>query len=178
MDLLEKLTMILSKKGVDEEIIKESLAELGEGEEPKPTEADPAEEEKPVEKKETQAEAQQGEEPEDKPTEKDAPAPTEAPAEDVVPVEEANKAIEGAVQEATAEKEAENEELKAHLDELSKTIEAVLKRCESLEEALKKAGVLDGDPKDFYGVDKATAPSRDGDESDLGSFLAEVNSRR
>jgi hypothetical protein len=177
MDLLEKLTMILSKKGVDEEIIKESLAELGEGEEPKPTEADPAEEEKPVEPKETQAEAQ-GEEPEDKPTEKDAPAPTEAPAEDVVPVEEANKAIEGAVQEATAEKEAENEELKAHLDELSKTIEAVLKRCESLEEALKKAGVLDGDPKDFYGVDKATAPSRDGDESDLGSFLAEVNSRR
>jgi hypothetical protein len=177
MDLLEKLTMILSKKGVDEEIIKESLAELGEGEEPKPTEADPAEEEKPVEPKETQAEAQ-GEEPEDKPTEKDAPAPTEAPAEDVVPVEEANKAIEGAVQEATAEKEAENEELKAQVDELGKTIEAVLKRCESLEEALKKAGVLDGDPKDFYGVDKATAPSRDGDESDLGSFLAEVNSRR
>lgn len=177
MDLLEKLTLILSKKGVDEEIIKESLAELGEGEEPKPTEADPAEEGKPVEKKETQAEAQ-GEEPEDKPTEKDAPAPTEAPAEDVVPVEEANKAIEGAVAEATEQAQAENEALKAQVDELSKTIEAVLKRCESLEEALKKAGVLDGDPKDFYGVDKATAPSRDGDESDLGSFLAEVNSRR
>lgn len=177
MDLLEKLTLILSKKGVDEEIIKQSLAELGEGEEPKPTEADPDEEGKPVEPEDTQAEAQ-GEEPEDKPTEKDAPAPTEAPAEDVVPVEEANKAIEGAVQEATAEKEAENEELKAQLGELSKTIDAVLKRCESLEEALKKAGVLDGDPKDFYGVDKTTAPSRDGDESDLGSFLAEVNSRR
>lgn len=177
MDLLEKLTLILSKKGVDEEIIKESLAELGEGEKPKPTEADPVEEENPVEPKETQAEAQ-GEKPADKPTEEDAPAPTDAPAEDVVPVEEANKAIEGAVQEATAEKEAENEELKAQLGELSKTIDAVLKRCESLEEALKKAGVLDGDPKDFYGVDKPTAPSRDGDESDLGSFLAEVNSRR
>lgn len=177
MDLLEKLTLILSKKGVDEEIIKESLAELGEGEEPKPTEADPDKEEKPVEPADTQAEAQ-GEEPEDKPTEKDAPAPTEAPAEDVVPVEEANKAIEGAVAEATEQAQAENEALKAQVDELGKTIEAVLKRCESLEEALKKAGVLDGDPKDFYGVDKATAPSRDGDESDLGSFLAEVNSRR
>ena len=177
MDLLEKLTLILSKKGVDEEIIKESLAELGEGEEPKPTEADPAKEENPVEPKETQAEAQ-GAEPEDKPTEKDAPAPTEAPAEDVVPVEEANKAIEGAVAEATQEAQAENDALKAQVDELGKTIEAVLKRCESLEEALKKAGVLDGDPKDFYGVDKATAPSRDGDESDLGSFLSEVNSRR
>lgn len=177
MDLLEKLTLILSKKGVDEEIIKESLAELGESEEPKPTEADPDEEGKPVEPKETQAEAQ-GEKPEDKPTEKDAPAPTEAPAEGVVPVEEANKAIEGAVAEATEQAQAENEALKAQVDELGKTIEAVLKRCESLEEALKKAGVLDGDPKDFYGVDKATAPSRDGDESDLGSFLSEVNSRR
>lgn len=163
--LKEKLKKIFADKGIDEEISKEVLDELDKGEE-EPT---PEEEVQPEVTEETTVEAESQEEPKEEP---EAVLPDEAQAEAVpLPEEPAEEP-----QEIVEEPQFDYEGMKAELDEYKKTVDALLARTESLEEALRAGGVIEGEkPEKGYGVDKPSAPAKDPVGDGLDEFFRQAN---
>ena len=161
--LKEKLKKIFAEKGIDEGTTEEVLVELDrEEEEPKPEEQDPA----PIQE-ETTVEEESQEEPKEKP---EAVLPDEAQPE-AVPLPE-----EPAQGEIVEEPQFDYEGMKAELDEYKKTVDALLARTESLEEALRAGGVIEGDkPEKGYGVDKPSAPAKDPVGDGLDEFFRQAN---
>ena len=163
--LKEKLKKIFAEKGIDEGTTEEVLVELDrEEEEPKPEEQDPA----PIQE-ETTVEEESQEEPKEKP---EAVLPDEAQPEAVpLPEEPAEEP-----QEIVEEPQFDYEGMKAELDEYKKTVDALLARTESLEEALRAGGVIEGDkPEKGYGVDKPSAPAKDPVGDGLDEFFRQAN---
>lgn len=178
MKIIEKLKTILEEKGIDEETSKEILAELDEGEgEPKPEEESPAVplEETPKATDESQEEpgAKEAEAPAiEVPPE--AEAPTE-PTEPALPIEEPAEEVPPA---PIPEADPKKEQLRNDLDELKKANEGLLARVDSLEEALRRAGVIEGEKPTQVGYNKPSAPANDGEDVDLASFFAKANRKR
>lgn len=164
--LKEKLKKIFAEKGIDEGTTEEVLVELDrEEEEPKPEEQEPA----PIQE-ENAVEADKVEEmPKEEP---DEALPEEAPAEAVpLPEEPAEEP-----QEIVEEPQFDYEGMKAELDEYKKTVDALLARTESLEEALRAGGVIEGEkPEKGYGVDKPSAPAKDPVGDGLDEFFRQAN---
>ena len=166
MDLLSKLKAILAEKGIDEEIQTEILAELdGKPEEQPEGEAVPSEaEEQPT---------PEGEEGEPKEETEEAPPVDEPP----VPVEEPTEELPPELPEADplAELKGQLDDMNGKYEEAQKTIEALLARVDSLAEALRASGVIEGEkPEVPYGVDKPTAPSKEVDD-DIDDFFRQAN---
>ena len=166
MDLLEKLKAILAEKGIDEEIQTEILAELDgepegqpEGEAvPNETEINPAPEGEEGEPKEETEVAPPVEEP-------SAPVePEELPPEEPLPEADPLADLKG-----------QYDDLNGKYDEAQKTIEALLARVDSLEEALRASGVIEGEKPVSYGVDKPTAPANDPIDDGLDDFFRKAN---
>lgn len=167
--LKEKLKKIFAEKGIDEGTTEEVLVELDrEEEEPKPEEQDPA----PIQE-ETTVEADKVEEmPKEEP---DEALPEEAPAE-AVPLPEEQPEPKPEEAPIVEEPQIDYQELKAELDEYKKTVDALLARTESLEEALRAGGVIEGDkPEKGYGVDKPSAPAKDPVGDGLDEFFRNAN---
>lgn len=165
--LKEKLKKIFAEKGIDEGTTEEVLVELDrEEEEPKPEEQEPA----PIQE-ENAVEADKVEEM-PKPEEGEEVLPEEAPAEAVpLPEEPAEEP-----QEIVEEPQFDYEGMKAELEEYKKTVDALLARTESLEEALRAGGVIEGDkPEKGYGVDKPSAPAKDPVGDGLDEFFRQAN---
>lgn len=166
--LKEKLKKIFADKGIDEEISKEVLDELDKGEE-EPT---PEEEVQPEVTEETTVEAESQEEPKEEP---EAVLPDEAQAE-AVPLPEEQPEPKPEEAPIVEEPQFDYQELKAELDEYKKTVDALLARTESLEEALRAGGVIEGEkPEKGYGVDKPSAPAKDPVGDGLDEFFRQAN---
>lgn len=164
-ELKEKLKSVLADNGIDEGIQDKILVEL---------EGEPKEEEPPVsdlppveEDKGTEALAQDEPLPEEgavpplegEATEVPPELPPEVPPTDVPPV-------------PVFDKEAYDHDM----EELRKTNEALLARVDSLEEALRNAGVIEGEKKEQgFGFHKDNAPDKDPVEDGLDGFLARAN---
>ena len=166
--LKEKLKKIFAEKGIDEGTTEEVLVELDrEEEEPKPEEQEPA----PIQEETTEEVAVEDM---PKPEEDEVALPEEEPAPEAVPVPEEQPVEEP--REIVEQPQFDYDGLKADLDETKKTNDALLARVESLEEALRAAGVIDGEkPQKPYGVDKPSAPAKDPLDDDLDGFFAKVN---
>ena len=167
--LKEKLKKIFAEKGIDEGTTEEVLVELDkEEEEPKPEEQEPA----PIQEETTEEVAVEDM---PKPEEGEVALPEEEPAPEAVPVPEEAPAEEP--QEPIVEQpQFDYEGMKAELDEYKKTVDALLARTESLEEALRKGGVIEGDkPEKGYGVDKPSAPAKDPVGDGLDEFFRNAN---
>lgn len=162
--LKEKLKEIFADKGIDEETQEEVLAEVDKVEEqPKPED-----ESQPEVLEENAVEAEQVEEmPKEEP---EVALPEEAPAEPVV------EEIPQELPQEMPQPSFDFEGLKADLDETKKTNDALLARIESLEEALRSAGVIEGEkPQKPYGVDKPSAPGKDPLDDGLDDFFRKAN---
>ena len=167
MDLLEKLKAILAEKGIDEEIQTEILAELdGKPEEQTEGEAVPSETE--VQPTPEGEEGEPKEETEVAPPVEEPPVPVEEPAETLE---------EEALPEADplAELKGQLDDVNGKYEEAQKTIEALLARVDSLEEALRASGVIEGEKPVSYGVDKPTAPANDPIDDGLDDFFRKAN---
>lgn len=144
-ELKLKLKEALLGKGIEEGLIEEAFTEV---EEPK--------EEEPIEEK-PEAEAVEAEPIEDK------------PVEEVPPVEEIPEEV------PPQEPQFDYEGMQRDFDELRKTNEALIARVEALEEALKGAGVIEGEKAKPIGSEKTSAPAKDPLDDGLTSFLARAN---
>lgn len=162
-ELKEKLKLVLKDHGIDEETTVDVLAELeaepkGEGEEEAvdtvqqegEETAAPEEATTPEEGEVPTEEGQAVETPEPQPTEEQLPPPAEPqPGFDPTAYD-------------------------AKIEELQKANEGLISRIESLEDALRKAGVIEGDQKGF-GFAKEYAPDKDPSDDGLESFLMRAN---
>lgn len=163
-ELKEKLKLVLKDHGIDEETTVDVLAELdaepkGEGEngavetvqQEGGETAAPEEETTPEEGQVPTEEGQTVEPPAPQPTEEQLPPPTEPqPGFDPTAYD-------------------------AKIEELQKANEGLISRIESLEDALRKAGVIEGEKRGF-GFAKEYAPDKDPDADDgLESFLSRAN---
>lgn len=148
-ELKLKLKEALLGKGIEEGLIEQAFTEV---EEPK---------EEPIEEK-PEAEAVEAEAVEDK------------PLEEVPPVEEP-PAEEPPVELPPQEPQFDYEGMQRDFDELKKTNEALIARVEALEEALKGAGVIEGEKAKPIGSEKTSAPGKDPLDDGLTSFLARAN---
>ena len=148
-ELKLKLKEALLGKGIEEGLIEEAFTEV---EEPK---------KEPIEEK-PEAEAVEAEALEDKPLE-DVP-PEEVPPMDVPPVDVPPQ-----------EPQFDHEAMQRDFDELRKTNEALIARVEALEEALKGAGVIEGEKAKPIGSEKTSAPAKDPLDDGLTSFLTRAN---
>ena len=166
MDLLEKLKVILAEKGIDEEIQTEILAELdGEPEEQPEGEAVPSETE--VEPTPEGEEGEPKEETEVAPPVEEPPVPVEQPTEELPPEEPEADPL--------AELKGQLDDMNGKYEEAQKTIEALLARVDSLAEALRASGVIEGEKPVSYGVDKPTAPANDPIDDGLDDFFRKAN---
>lgn len=183
---IEKLLAILAEMGVEQEKLDAAVAALseeeapvepaeGEGEEPSTTDEPPVEEE-PAPAEETPVE----ENPVDVPNPEEHP-PVEEEA--VVPPEEE---LPPAAEEIPAEKPPvpelppvvsleEFNQVKSELEELKKAHEGLKANYEAMFEALKSAGVVDGNQVSAVGQDEPSAPGRNNVDTTMDDILAEIN---
>lgn len=108
---------------------------------------------------------------EDKP---EAEAVETEPIEDK-PVEEIPPVEEPPVEIPPQEPQFDFEGMQRDFDELRKTNEALIARVEALEEALKGAGVIEGEKAKPIGSEKTSAPAKDPLDDGLASFLTRAN---
>lgn len=168
MDLLEKLKAILAEKGIDEEIQTEILAEL-EGEPEGQPEGEAVPNETEVQPTPEGEEGEPKEETEVAPPVEEPPAPVEEPAEELPPEEPLPEA------DPLADLKGQYDDLNGKYEESQKTIEALLARVDSLEEALRASGVIEGEKPVTYGVHKPTAPANDPIDDGLDDFFRKAN---
>lgn len=90
------------------------------------------------------------------------------PVEEIPPVEEPPAEI-------PQEPQFDFEGMQRDFDELRKTNEALIARVEALEEALKGAGVIEGEKAKPIGSEKTSAPAKDPLDDGLASFLTRAN---
>lgn len=167
-ELKEKLKAALKGNGVDEEIAIKVLAEVESPEgEPK------AEDEGPAVPETAPAPDGLGED-EPKPEEGEIP-PLEAESEPVATPEE--PVVEEPLPPVEPEPvpEAPAFDFEAEIKERDKTIDALKSRVDSLVEALKAAGVIEGEGVAPIGVDKPSAPGKDSYDDGLDSFFDKAN---
>lgn len=186
MELIEKLKSILEEKGVDEETAKAILAELEEAED-KPEEESPA---VPLEgEPEGEAIDQEAQEPEEgdapaieaeaKPEGEEAPIPEPLPEGTAdITAEVAAEPIPEPEPAPIPQPDPEKEQLRTDLDELKKANEGLLARVDSLEEALRSAGVIEGEKPEKVGFTNPGAPANDPDDTDFSEFLRMANRKR
>lgn len=187
MELIEKLKSILKDNGVDEETAKAILAELEEAEEAKPEEESPA---VPLEGEPEGEAIDQGEQ---EPEEGDAPAVEAAPLPEgeeapiPEPLPEGTTDVTADIASAPVpepepapipQPDPEKEQLRTDLDELKKANEGLLARVDSLEEALRSAGVIEGEKPEKVGFTNPSAPANDPDDTDFSDFLRMANRKR
>lgn len=163
-ELKEKLKLVLQGNGIDEETALKVLAELDtQEEEPKAEEEGQSEPEEQAVKDEAVA----MEEPKDEePKEVTPEETTPAPIPETQPVEE-----------TTPQPQVDFADYENKLDEQNKTIEALLARVESLEEALKGAGVLEGQVSPV-GYHKPEARDKEPIGDGLDDFFSRVNRKK
>lgn len=163
-ELKEKLKLVLKDHGIDEETTVDVLAELdaepkGEGEEEAvdPIQQEGVETTAPEEETTTEeaevppAEGQVAEPPAPQPEEGQLPPPTEPqPGFDLAAYD-------------------------MKIEELQKANEGLISRIESLEDALRKAGVIEGEGNKGFGFAKEYAPDKDPADDGLESFLMRAN---
>lgn len=163
-ELKEKLKLVLQGNGIDEETALKVLAELDTQEE------EPKAEEEGQSAPEGQAvkdEAVAMEEPKDEePNEVTPEETTTEPIPETKPVEE-----------TTPQPQVDFADYENKLDEQNKTIEALLARVESLEEALKGAGVLEGQVSPV-GYHKPEARDKEPIGDGLDDFFSRVNRKK
>lgn len=163
-ELKEKLKLVLQGNGIDEETALKVLAELDTQEE------EPKAEEEGQSAPEEQAvtdEAVAMEEPKDEePNEVTPEETTPAPIPETQPVEE-----------TTPQPQVDFADYDNKIEEQNKTIEALLARVESLEEALKGAGVLEGQVSPV-GYHKPEARDKEPIGDGLDDFFSRVNRRK
>ena len=163
-ELKEKLKLVLQGNGIDEETALKVLAELDTQEE------EPKAEEEGQSEPEGQAvidEAVAMEEPKDEePNEVTPEETTPAPIPETKPVEE-----------TTPQPQVDFADYENKLDEQNKTIEALLARVVSLEEALKGAGVLEGQVSPV-GYHKPEARDKEPIGDGLDDFFSRVNRKK
>lgn len=163
-ELKEKLKLVLQGNGIDEETALKVLAELDTQEE------EPKAEEEGQSAPEGQAvkdEAVAMEEPKDEePNEVTPEETTPAPIPETQPVEE-----------TTPQPQVDFADYDNKLEEQNKTIEALLARVESLEEALKGAGVLEGQVSPV-GYHKPEARDKEPIGDGLDDFFSRVNRKK
>lgn len=99
----------------------------------------------------------------------EAEALEDKPLEEVPPVEEPPAEI------PPQEPQFDYEGMQRDFDELRKTNEALIARVEALEEALKGAGVIEGEKAKPIGSEKTSAPAKDPLDDGLTSFLTRAN---
>lgn len=164
-ELKEKLKLVLQGNGIDEETALKVLAELDtQEEEPKAEEEGQSEPEEQAVKDEAVAmEEPKGEEPNEVTPEETTPAPI---PEEQQPVEE-----------TTPQPQVDFADYENKLEEQNKTIEALLARVESLEEALKGAGVLEGQVSPV-GYHKPEARDKEPIGDGLDDFFSRVNRKK
>ena len=163
-ELKEKLKLVLQGNGIDEETALKVLAELDtQEEEPKAEEEGQSAPEGQAVKDEAVAmEEPKGEEPNEVTPEEPTPAPI--PEEPVV-------------EEPAPQPQVDFADYENKLEEQNKTIEALLARVESLEEALKGAGVLEGQVSPV-GYHKPEARDKEPIGDGLDDFFSRVNRRK
>ena len=163
-ELKEKLKLVLQGNGIDEETALKVLAELDtQEEEPKAEEeGQSAPEGQAVIDEAVAMEEPKGEEPNEVTPEEPTPAPI--PEEPVV-------------EEPAPQPQFDFADYENKLDEQNKTIEALLARVESLEEALKGAGVLEGQTSPV-GYHKPEARDKDPIGDGLDDFFSRVNRKK
>lgn len=163
-ELKEKLKLVLQGNGIDEETALKVLAELDtQEEEPKAEEEGQSEPEGQAVKDEAVA----MEEPKDEePNEVTPEETTPAPIPETKPVEE-----------TTPQPQVDFADYENKLEEQNKTIEALLARVESLEEALKGAGVLEGQVSPV-GYHKPEARDKEPIGDGLDDFFSRVNRKK
>ena len=163
-ELKEKLKLVLQGNGIDEETALKVLAELDtQEEEPKAEE----EGQSAPEEQAVKDEAVAMEEPKDEePNEVTPEETTTAPIPETQPVEE-----------TTPQPQVDFADYENKLEEQNKTIEALLARVESLEEALKGAGVLEGQVSPV-GYHKPEARDKEPIGDGLDDFFSRVNRKK
>lgn len=163
-ELKEKLKLVLQGNGIDEETALKVLAELDtQEEEPKAEEEGQSEPEGQAVKDEAVA----MEEPKDEePNEVTPEETTPAPIPETQPVEE-----------TTPQPQVDFADYDNKIEEQNKTIEALLARVESLEEALKGAGVLEGQVSPV-GYHKPEARDKEPIGDGLDDFFSRVNRKK
>lgn len=167
-ELKEKLKSILADHGIDEGTTEQVLVELEEGKaEPKPEEQD-----QPIIQEENGTEEAIQDEPQ--PEEGEIP-PVEETLPPVPPVEEVPPEVPP-VEEPPVE-QPPLPDYDAKIEELKKTNEALLARVDSLEEALRKAGVIEGETEDEgeFGFHKDNAPAKEPIDDGLDDFFSRAN---
>jgi len=193
---IEKLRAALVEAGVEEGKIDEILESVSE-EEVEETPEGKSEEE--ITSSETQEEAEEpsgeqeekGEEEGEPSQEEGEPAPEsvpeipeepqpELPPEEVVPVEEPPvEEVPGEVPPVDVPPQyvslEEFAEVKNELEEQKKANEGLLSRISSLEEALKKAGVIDASSDSSVGLDDPQAPGSRVVDTTMDDVLREIN---
>lgn len=163
-ELKEKLKLVLQGNGIDEETALKVLAELDtQEEEPKAEEeGQSAPEEQAVKDEAVAMEEPKDEEPNEVTPEETTPAPIP----ETQPVEE-----------TTPQPQVDFADYDNKIEEQNKTIEALLARVESLEEALKGAGVLEGQVSPV-GYHKPEARDKEPIGDGLDDFFSRVNRRK
>lgn len=163
-ELKEKLKLVLQGNGIDEETALKVLAELDtQEEEPKAEEeGQSAPEEQAVKDEVVAMEEPKGEEPNEVTPEE----PTTEPIPETQPVEE-----------TTPQPQVDFADYDNKIEEQNKTIEALLARVESLEEALKGAGVLEGQVSPV-GYHKPEARDKEPIGDGLDDFFSRVNRKK
>lgn len=202
---IEKLKETLSANGVDEKTIAKVIEDLAEEDEEEPKdetldegkteeELPPSENDEPKEDDATPSDDEDGAEKEegDAPQDEDVPP---VPVEDVPPAESQEDVVveEPLPQEQPVEEMPPVEEvapqpvvpqvdpdLLSKLEEQASTIEGLLARVDSLESALKQAGVLDASDGEEVGIDNPRVPdtSSNGAIDDFDEALAYLNGRK
>lgn len=104
-----------------------------------------------------------------------AEVPPEVPPVEVPPTEQPVPGPEVPPQFVSIE---EFETVKNELAEQKKANEGLLNRLSSLEEALKKAGVIDGSEDSSVGVDDPQAPGSTNVDTTMDDVLREINTKR
>lgn len=184
--LAKKLAKLLVKAGLDEDKVddivgqvEEELAEEGtQGGDPVPPEGDPIPptptQEEPSGDPIPQEEPDQEPEPQGDPVPPDEGAiPPEVPPQEVPPQE-----VPPELPPISQADPTEIEALKAELEEQKKANEGLLARVDSLEKALKAAGILEGTPESVGVEPNPTLPDApNGQGAILDEVLKQINGR-
>lgn len=179
--LIQAISETLAKLGLDEDTIKaateEIMSKAGESESSEEVATDvdnppaePAEQEVPPTEPEASAGPQEVIPPEGEPSSDTVPPAPEG--EQVPPTEEP------ALPPVPEVPQFDPTELLAKLDELSKANEGLMSRVQSLEDALKKAGVVDESSQSQVGDDTPNVPGEPSDTDILNEQLKFMNGRK
>lgn len=169
-EILTKLKDALLENGVAEELVNDAFAKAMA--EPEVVEEAPAEEPAPEEIPEEALAEEVPEEAVEEPLPEE-PLPEEAPVEEV-PAEPVAPQIPPELLEQLGEVES----LKGEVEELKKANEALLARMDSLNEALKSAGVIEGEVKPLdIGIHQPSALGNNPVDDPMEDVLAKINKR-